>query len=265
MANATTETSPASPAVALDGVCVSVGGVDILDSVTATIPRASTSAIIGPNGAGKTTLLLAMLGQMPHRGTIRLAGRVPSRPPRLGYVPQRLMFDRALPLTVLDLLVLGAQRLPLWFGIRRRHRDAAFELLAAVRAEHLARRRLGTLSGGELQRVLLALALQRDPDILILDELSAGVDVRGGTLLCELLEELRAARGFTHVLVTHDLSLVTAHATHVICLNRSVIASGPPRDVLSTRVLERTFGLHLGLPDVRALPHTQCDCPEHKR
>lgn len=244
--------------VTFDNVSVTLGGVRILESVTAVVPEGSSTAIIGPNGAGKTTLLLAMLGEIPYTGKIQLGeqrGRV-----CLGYVPQRLSFDRGMPITVVDLLVLGRQRRPLWLGCSPRKRQAALELLSAVRAEHLARRRLGALSGGELQRVLLALAIGQEPDILILDEPAAGVDVGGESLLCELLERLQRERGFTQIMVTHDLSLVTAHASHVICLNGRVMGQGETRSTLTDEVLAATFGIHLGLSDLHAPPPAHGPC-----
>ncbi|MEW6267418.1 MAG: metal ABC transporter ATP-binding protein [Thermodesulfobacteriota bacterium] len=235
-------------AVVFDQVSVSLGGVQILDSVNAYVPRGGSTAIIGPNGAGKTTLLLTLLGQVAFRGAIRVAGADHGRPARIGYVPQRLDFDRGLPLTVLELMVMGRQRRPLWFGVRKRFQREAKEFLSAVKAEHLAGRRVGALSGGELQRVLLALALQRRPELVILDEPAAGVDIQGEHLLCELLETLRRQADFTQIMVSHDLSLVTAHAGHVICLNRRVMGQGRPEEVIRPEVLEKTFGLHRGLP-----------------
>jgi zinc transport system ATP-binding protein len=237
--------------ITFENVTVTLGGTNILDEVTGVVPCGSAAAIIGPNGAGKTTLLLAMLGRIPYTGRISLC-EASGAMARIGYVPQRLDFDRGMPITVLDLLVMGKQRLPLWFGTARRPRQVALEMLAAVKAEHLAKRRLGALSGGELQRVLLALAIQEKPDVLILDEPDSGVDIGGENLLCELLEKLRAERGFTQVMVTHDLSMVTAHATHVICLNRRVLGQGPTRDTLTAEVLAATFGIHLGLADLHA-------------
>ena len=238
-------------AVTFEDVSVSLGGVPILDSIRAQVPSGSATAIIGPNGAGKTTLLLALLGQIPYRGSIHV--RNVGASPRLGYVPQRLEFDRGMPLTVMDLMVMGRQRLPLWFGARRRPRQEALATLEAVRAAHLHGHRMGSLSGGELQRVLLALAIQQEPDILILDEPSAGVDIGGESLLCELLETLRPQKGFTQIMVTHDLSLVTAHATYVICLNRRVMGQGTPRETLTEHVLAATFGIHLGLADLSSI------------
>jgi zinc transport system ATP-binding protein len=269
-------------AIVFDNVSVTMDGVRILESVNATVPKASTTAIIGPNGAGKTTLLLALLGQIPHGGTIRLLdggrkrgqdpfvrstlrayrqkGPDPFSPPRIGYVPQHLDFDRGTPVTVMESMVMGLQRMPLWFGTARSFRQKARAVLAEVRVDHLADRQLGVLSGGELQRVLLALAIVQDPDILILDEPASGVDVAGEDLLCELLENLHRRHGFTQVMVNHDMSNVLAHASHVICLNRRVIASGPVATTLTDETLARTFGIHLGLVDV-----STCRIDPHKK
>ncbi len=252
----------ASAAIVFRNVSVRIGPVTILEEVTATTPRGGCSAVVGPNGAGKTTLLQALLGQVPFQGEIRLESLQTGRLPRIGYVPQRLQFDRSLPLTVRDFLVMGRQRRPLWLGTARHHREAARSLLAAVRGEALEDRILGVLSGGELQRVLLALALQQDPELLVLDEPAAGVDLQGGALFCEVLERLRAERGFTQLMVSHDLSTVTHHATHVILLNRRVVAEGPPQCVLTPENLAAVFGLHMGLANALSMPEgrTACTC-----
>ena len=254
-------------AVRLENVTVRLGDVSILEAVSATVPHGGCTAIIGPNGAGKTTLLLALLKSIEFQGNIRISPGRHEDGARVGYVPQRLLFDRDMPLTVAEFLVMGQQRLPLWFGVQRARRQRVAEQLEAVRAGYLADRRLGALSGGELQRVLLALALQQDPDILVLDEFVEGVDVKGEQILCELLESLRRERHYTQIIVSHDLSLVTAHATHVICLNRRVLAEGPPQTVLTTEILLATFGLHMGLPDLKSIPAggtcaASCDCKE---
>ena len=247
-------------AVVFTDVTVMLGGVLILDGVSAVAPRGGCAAVVGPNGAGKTTLLLALLGQVPYQGKISIAINQGNRPMRIGYVPQRLQLDRGLPMTVMDFLVMGPQRLPLWMGIRTSHRNRARALLADVQADALERRLIGALSGGELQRVLLALALQQEPDLLVLDEPVAGVDVQGGYLLCELLERLRRERGFTQLMVSHDLATVTHHATHVILLNRRVVEQGPPREVLTPDNLSKVFGLHMGLADAHAMPGEQASC-----
>lgn len=249
-----------------DRVTVRLSGVSILEEVTAKAPRGGCTAVVGPNGAGKSTLLLALLGHVPFAGSIRVAASTEGGKPRIGYVPQRLQFDRGLPMTVRDALVMGLQRRPLWLGTNRTSRDRARELLAAVRAESLEGRMLGVLSGGELQRVLLALALEQDPDLLVLDEPASGVDIKGGQLFCELLERLRRERGFTQLMVSHDLATVTHHATHVVMLNRRVVAEGTPQAVLTTANLGAVFGMHMGLADAHALPDGQsaCSCPRCK-
>ena len=257
-------------AVIFKDVTVTLGGVQILDSVNAVVPKESSTAIIGPNGAGKTTLLMALLGQVAYKGSIETLSPHGRDRVQIGYVPQHLDFDRGMPLTVLEFMVMGRQRRPLWFGPRRKRRRRALEVLESVAVAHLAQRRLGALSGGELQRVLLALALQQEPELLVLDEPSAGVDIVGGRLFCDLLELLQKEKHFTQIMVSHDLSIVTAHATHVICLNRRVTGQGSASEALRSEVLEATFGIHRGLPDVHGLHETvgghargpQCDCEE---
>ncbi len=246
--------------VTFDQVTVTIGGNTILENICASIPQGSCTAIVGPNGAGKTTMLLTLLGKMPFTGNICISRAGANRKLRIGYVPQRLQFDRNMPLTVLEFMVMGWQRLPLWFGIRSVYRDRARELLSAVKIHKVENRRIGALSGGEMQRVLLALALGQQPDLLVLDEPAAGVDFQGEHVFCELLDGLRRKKGFTQLMVSHDLATVTHHATHVICLNHKVAAEGPPRDVLTAPNLTAIFGLHMGLVDSRALPDGKASC-----
>lgn len=249
---------PGEDAVRFEKVTVSRGGVLILDQVTASVPKGSCTAIIGPNGAGKTTLLLALLDEVHYEGRIT-AGRG-NGGPRIGYVPQRLAFDRGMPLTVAEFLSIGFQRRPLWFGIDRRLRRQGREVLARVKADHLMDRKIGALSGGELQRVLLALALRQEPDLLLLDEPSAGIDFQGEHVFCELLDNLRREQGFTQLMVSHDLATVTHHASHVICLNRRVAAEGPPRQTLTSETLTAIFGVHMGLVNARSMPDDRAVC-----
>lgn len=247
-------------AVTFENVTVALGGHSILEGVSATVPKGGCTAIIGPNGAGKTTMLLALLGEVPYTGGIRISRPDAGRPLRIGYVPQRLQFDRGMPLTVLEFMVMGWQRSPLWFGVRRGYRERAKDLLKSVKMEGLEKRQIGALSGGEMQRVLLALALGQEPDLLVLDEPASGVDFQGEHVFCELLEILRCKRGFTQLMVSHDLPTVTHHATHVICLNRRVAAEGPPREVLTSATLTAIFGPHMGLVDSRVLPDAGSSC-----
>lgn len=220
---------------------VKLGRLDILTSLTAQVPAGGQTVIIGPNGGGKTTFIRCLLGEVPCGGGGFIFN--PSKP-RLGYVPQRLDFDRHLPLTVMEFLALGLTERPLWLGKVKKITDRSIALLREVRAEHLVSRRLGELSGGELQRVLLASALSQNPEFLILDEPATGVDIYGEQLLCELLEGFKGR--FTILMVSHDLPTARAHADWVICLNRKVIAQGPPEAIFNTPALAATFGLHGG-------------------
>ncbi len=231
------------PSVRFDQVTLLIDGVKILDSVEAQVPQGSCTAIIGPNGAGKTTLLLCLLGQLAYSGKIHLSGQNPV----LRYVPQKLEFDRGMPITVADLLALELQQKAIWLGVSRRIRQKTLDALAMVKAESIFSHKLGTLSGGELQRVLLALALLHKPDILILDEPAANIDIKGELLLCEILEKLRKELNFTQIMVSHDLPLVMSHATHVICLNHKVMGEGCPKKALQSGVLLATFGIHAEL------------------
>jgi zinc transport system ATP-binding protein len=247
--SADTDPSPqrrAEPAIALRDVSVRLGGQTILSDVNADFPAGEMSALIGPNGAGKTTLLRVILGQVPYEGTVRLAPtsrRVyPGGLPRIGYVPQTLDFDRGAPIRVLDLLAAALQRRGLWLGVRRSARRNAKAALDMIGAADLLDRRLGRLSGGELQRVLLAMALLDEPDILLLDEPVAGVDLAGMGMFCDILGRLQREMHCTMVLVSHDLSVVTEHASYVVCLNKRVYCEGRTVDTLTAANLRAIYG-----------------------
>ncbi len=259
-------TDPAKTAILLEHVGIRIGGNVILDDVCAHVPAGSSTALVGPNGAGKTSLTLAVLGQFPHKGTITFPA-TEHRIPRFGFVPQKLQFDRDMPITVLDYLAAGIQKLPLFFGTKRSVKMQIEAILDELECRNLTDRRFGALSGGEMQRVLLAQALLQNPEILVLDEPTSGIDFKGGQICCELLNRVRQDRGFTQLMISHDLATVAAHATHVICLNHSVRAEGAPRKVLTHEVLTETFGLHLGIPDLHDLAENAetCSpaCPYH--
>lgn len=230
--------APRPWALEIKDVSVRLGRLDILTGLEAQIPQGGQTVIIGPNGGGKTTLIRSLLGDVPHSGEFVFS----SPSVKLGYVPQRLDFDRHLPLTVYEFLSLGLSDRPLWLGCSPAAFKRGEDLLHEVRAEHLIKRRLGDLSGGELQRVLLASALSQKPDFLILDEPATGVDVYGEQLLCELLDGFKGR--FTILMVSHDLPTAKAHADWLICLNRRVIAQGPAEAIFNSPALSATFGLH---------------------
>jgi zinc transport system ATP-binding protein len=223
---------------------VRAGGTEILSGINADIRCGEVTALVGPNGAGKTTLLLAILGLVPYTGEIRFcrAAEHGEGVPRIGYVPQRLDFDRNAPMTVLDFFALSSQRYPVIFGHSARSRKSARESLARVGAEHLVSRPLGKLSGGELQRILLALALRDNPDILLLDEPVSGVDLSGEALFFDFLGQIHGESRFSLLLVSHDLSVVGRHADRVICLNRRIICQGATTEMLTPENLEAMYG-----------------------
>jgi zinc transport system ATP-binding protein len=223
---------------------VRAGGTEILSGINADIRCGEVTALIGPNGAGKTTLLLAILGLVPHSGRIRFcrAEEHGKGTPRIGYVPQRIDLDRNAPMTVLDFFAISSQRLPVFLGRSRKSRSDAEAALGRGGAGHLIDRPIGKLSGGELQRVLLALALRGQPDILLLDEPVSGVDVSGEELFCDFLDQIHKESRFSLLLVSHDLSVVTRHADRVICLNRSIVCQGATTEVLTPENLSAMYG-----------------------
>ncbi len=230
-------------AIEIRNLNVRLNGVQILYDVNACIIANETTAIIGPNGAGKTTLMLAIMGLIPYNGHIDF----PQGKRRIGYVPQRLDIDRSTPVTVLDFLSLTDQRSPLWLGHRKSVYQKVLSNLKRVGADHLIKHPFGKLSGGEMQRVMLAMAIQNDPDIVLLDEPISGVDVAGEELFSELISSLQKEEKFTLVLISHDLSVVTRHANHVICMNKTVRCEGRTVEVLTPENLAKIYGIHKGL------------------
>jgi zinc transport system ATP-binding protein len=239
---------------------VRAGGMEILSGIHADIRCGEVTALIGPNGAGKTTLLLAILGLIPYSGTIRFcrAEEHGMGIPRIGYVPQRIDLDRNAPMTVLDFFALSSQRMPVFLGRSRKSRAEAETALHRVGSSHLIGRPLGKLSGGELQRILLGLALRDNPDILLLDEPVSGVDVSGEELFCDFLDQIHQESRFSLLLVSHDLSVVTRHADRVICLNRTIVCQGATTEVLTPDTLSAMYG-----SGARLFSHGQADGHGH--
>lgn len=214
--------------ISAEGVSLTLGGRVILEDVNLAIASGENVCLIGPNGAGKTSLLRVLLGlRAPD------SGRVWRRPGlRVGFVPQRLSLDPTLPLPVSRLLTLT----------RRFPAATLAAALAETGVEHLLNAPVQQLSGGELQRVLLARALLGAPQLLVLDEPVQGVDVRGEAALYRLIAGLGRRRGCSVLLVSHDLHLVMADADRVLCLDRRICCQGPPTDVISHPAYRRLFG-----------------------
>lgn len=239
------------PLVALREVSVDLGGFSILNRVTADIARGRITGLIGLNGSGKTTLLRALVGEYPFRGQIKFfCGHDHShpRPENVGYVPQRLSLDARLPLTVRDIFGLALSRRPLFFGVPRWVSERAAILLAEVGMPGILDQPVEALSGGQLQRVLLALALEPSPELLLLDEPAAGIDFKDQKKFYELISSINRERNLTVLLVSHDLSMVNAYADQVLCLkDGSISCQGPPDEILTPTNLSLTFGAELPL------------------
>ena len=235
-----------SEVVALDHVGMTYGGVPVLEDVTFTIDGGDFVGIIGPNGSGKTTLLRLMLGlASPTSGSIRLFGVAPTafrEWHRIGYVPQRTTFDPSLPVRVDEVVATGlVSRTKLgWRGAATRQRVA--DALAQVAMSERASHRVGALSAGQQQRVLIARALVCAPELLILDEPTGGVDPEAQAAFHELLQRLNREQGVTLVLVSHDIGVVARDVTRLACLNRRVIFCGSPNAFFTDPRLSALYG-----------------------
>ena len=234
--------------VELTDVGLSIGGNVILERVSLTLQRGEILTIVGPNGAGKSSLIKLVLRLIPgHTGTVWQKPNL-----RVGYVPQKLHLDSVLPLTVARFMSLSHGR-----------RLTVAQALAKVGAERLADRAMQALSGGEMQRILLARALMMLPELLILDEPAQGVDVHGQTELYALIKLLADELQCGVLMVSHDLHLVMASTHRVICLNQHICCHGEPEDVARHPEFARLFGR----PELAQLAvythHHDCDDEHH--
>lgn len=234
----------APPVASLSGVDVWLGGRHVLHEVSFSLGQAEVTGLIGANGAGKTTVLRSMLGlQAVARGQVLVEGRPPGRRRQpIGYVPQKVVVDPDVPLRARDLVALGidGER----YGIRlpsRRRREAVEGMLDAVGATAFAGQRVGVLSGGELQRVLLAHALINRPRLLLLDEPLANLDLKGTQDTVELLGRIAADHGLAVLLSAHDINPLLAVMDRVVYLAAGRAASGPTGEVVTSEVLTRLY------------------------
>ena len=212
--------------VKIEELSVRKGSTEILNQVNLTANHGEILALIGRNGAGKTTLLKAILGQTPYTGRItyfNCQGKRIDRP-RIGYVPQFLAFDRSTPVTVEDLFCANRSRIPVWMSHGKKRQKEAESLLEKVGGTGLFRKKLGALSGGELQRVLLAFALDPLPDLLLLDEPVSAVDRKGVGVFYDLVTSLRSEYHMPVILVSHDLGHVKKYASKAAFLQDGTVA-----------------------------------------
>jgi zinc transport system ATP-binding protein len=221
-------------ALEVEQLTVRLGGTVILRDLAFTVPAGSALAVIGPNGAGKTVLFRALIGALPYQGSVRWAPGT-----RIGYVPQKLDIERDLPITGRDFLRAKTSVT----GTPRDDADRALELVNLPPA--VAAQPVGTLSGGQFQRLLLAFALMGRPTVLLFDEPTAGVDEPGEERLYEMIRRVQQAEGLTLLLISHELSVVYRHANNVLCLSRDRPSLGPPEEILTPERIEQVYGAPL--------------------
>ena len=227
----------------IQNLSVQIGSERILSDVNLHIHCGQMVALIGPNGAGKSTLIKAILGQQEYEGIIAFSapGMRHRKMPRIGYVPQSPSFDPGDPVSVADLFACCQSKRPAFLGLSRDMREKSLECLERVHGESLIDKRVGTLSGGELQRVLLALALEPLPNILILDEPLSGVDMEGQIELMDMLDEIRSRFDLSILMITHDFGMLKTYADQVVLVNHGILAKGSPAEVLESNEFRAVF------------------------
>ena len=226
----------------IQDLSVKIGGNTIIDNINLHAHCGEMIAIIGPNGAGKSTLLKAILGQQEYSGVISFS--VPgqrNRKMKIGYVPQSPTFDPGDPISVADLFACCMSKRPAFLGLSKTMRDKVIHCLERVHSADLIDKRVGTLSGGELQRVLLALALEPLPNILILDEPLSGVDVEGIEMLLDMLDEIRQVYDLSILMTTHDFGMLETYADQVVLVDHGIVCQGTPTEILSSQDFQRVF------------------------
>lgn len=230
------------PILSVANLTVRLNHQTILKGVNFAVHEGETVAIIGPNGSGKTTLFRALLGIIPHQGNITWREQA-----KIGYVPQRLAIESDLPFTTLELLEL-----------KEKNRKKITEVLhdvgfredkphAGHLTKHILNQKIGRLSGGELQRVLIAWALLGNPNVLLFDEPTSGIDISAEESVYVLLHRLQEHQKLTVLLISHELQVVYRYATNVVCLNKEQLCFGPPFHALSRENLEKIFGADIGV------------------
>lgn len=252
-----------APLIKVLGLSAGYNGVSAISDVSLSIYPEDFTAILGPNGAGKSTLLKALIGAAEiYAGDVLFEGvSIRKRRPPIGYVPQLETIDWNFPVTVGETVLMGMTRgsaaLP-WFGSAEK--AAASEIMRRLGIGELAGRQISALSGGQQQRVFLARALVSGPQILLLDEPTAGVDLKTRDDVLHVLDELNH-KGIAVVMATHEINAVAAHLPWVIFMNKTVVAEGTPRDVFKPATLALTYGAEMpvteyaGITMVAETPH----------
>jgi zinc transport system ATP-binding protein len=228
----------------VENLNIAFDGNKIIEDLNFEVKKGDIMAVIGPNGAGKTVLFRALLGLVPYTGKISWQEGV-----RVGYVPQRFVVERHMPLSVNEFLEYkkgGKNKIKEvlnWVGLDGRDEHHL--------VHHLLKRPLGVLSGGELQKVLIAFALLGSPKVLLFDEPTTGIDIGGEETIYNLLKKIKSEHDLTIIFISHDIHVVYKYANNVLCINREKICLGPPHEALSSDELKKLYGTDVGI-----YPHT---------
>ncbi len=217
----------------LTDVSVTYGETLVLDRINMALYGHEITGIIGTNGAGKTTLFRTLLGEVPYTGTIEwMLDEIHYKDklvrPTIGYVPQQLQFDKGTPLTVVELFAACLRRRPIWLPISKSFKEQVYSILEEVGLAYVLERQIGVLSGGELQRVLLALAIMPTPSVLLLDEPISGVDVKGQEVFYQTVEALKHKYHMAIVLITHEIDKIEGICDRAILLDKGVLYTDKP-------------------------------------
>lgn len=224
----------AQPIIKVDHLSVRYDGQIVLKDLSLEIQKGEIVAVIGPNGSGKTTFIRAVLGLIPYQGVVQINGKpIQSSLTKIGYVPQTFSFDRSIPMTVGEFLTLSYKKVK-----PRKLKHALLE----VDMRHYENHQIGSLSGGQFQRVLIARSILNDPFILVLDEAISEIDTVGAKSFYDIISHLNKVHETTVILISHEIQMIYKFADHIICLNRELICYGKPKEAITKEVLERLYG-----------------------
>ena len=230
-------------AINVENLWVVIDGKTILENINLKVYEGEIVAVVGPNGGGKTTFLKTLLGLIkPTRGKVEIFKHPPREAVRhhlIGYIPQRVNFKRESCLSALDVVLLGMWHLRL---SKKEKIEKALRVMDRLGVADLALRRFSVLSGGQQQRVNIARAVAGEPKLLLLDEPTTGMDFGSQQTFYELIKELRDEKGFTVIMVTHDVGVVWRYIDKAVCINRKLHYHGEPQAILKPEVLKRVYG-----------------------
>ena len=219
---------------------------EVIKDLNFSVNQGDVLAIVGPNGAGKSVLFRALLGLIPYSGNVKWAENL-----KISYVPQKFSIDRELPLSAEEFLSFKKKsqkeiiNVLISVGVGAEHRNEPAHQLRHI-TDHVLKQRLGWLSGGQLQRVLIAWALLDNPDVLLFDEPTSGIDVGGEETIYSMLKKLHSEHNLTMLLISHDLNIVYKYANNVLCLNKEMICYGSPATALDSSALVKLYGNEAG-------------------